>query len=173
MTFSLYDATVPVWQQTLESLARMVEKAQAHCTEHKLGPEAIIECRLAKDMFPFGFQVKSTVAHSMGAIEALRKGVYSPDRGPWPDSFAGLQEQISGALAGLAALDPAEINGLIGRDMRFEMGERRIDFTAEGFLMSFSLPNFFFHAVTTYDILRAQGLEVGKRDFLGKLKTKT
>ena len=172
MNFSLYEATVPAWQQILGSVSRLVEKAQIHCAEQKLGPEAIIEYRLAKDMFPFGFQVKSTVVHSIGAIEGLRKGVFSPDRTPWPDSFAGLQEQLSGAVAGLGRLDPEEIDGFIGRDMRFETGERRVDFTAEAFLMSFSLPNFYFHATTAYDILRAQGLDIGKRDFLGKLRKK-
>ena len=172
MSFSLYDATVPIWQQILGSVSGLVDKAQVHCAERKTDPASIIEWRLAKDMLPFGFQVKSTVAHSIGAIEGLRKGVFSPDRSPWPDSFAGLQEKVSRAIIEIAALAPDEINAFVGRDMRFEFGERKIDFTAENFLVSFSLPNFFFHATTAYDILRAQGLEIGKRDFLGRLKKK-
>jgi len=72
----------------------------------------------------------------------------------------------------LEQVDPAEINGFLGRDMRFEFGERRLDFTAENFLLSFSQPHFFFHATTAYDILRNNGLTIGKRDFMGKTRVK-
>jgi uncharacterized protein len=72
----------------------------------------------------------------------------------------------------LKAIDPAEINGFIGRDMRFEFGERRMPFTAENFLLSFSQPNFYFHAVTTYDIMRHKGLALVKKDFMGQPRLK-
>ena len=107
---------------------------------------------LADDMLPLGFQVRSVMTHSIGAIEGVRKGVFSPDRSPWPDSFAGLKAQLTQALAALEWVDPLEVNGFIGHDMRFEAGERRMDFTAENFLLSFSQPNFFFHATTAYDL---------------------
>jgi len=71
-------------------------------------------------------------------------------------------------------IEPAEIDAFVGRDMRFAVaaGERRLDFTAENFLLSFSQPNFYFHAATTYDILRWKGVRIGKRDFTGRLRTK-
>ena len=72
----------------------------------------------------------------------------------------------------LAALTPGDVDALVGRDVIFKLGERALPFTAEGFLMSFSLPNFFFHATTAYDILRHKGVPLGKRDFMGRLKMK-
>lgn len=170
MGFTLYDALVPSWQQVLGSVAKWLDKAQAHCATHNLPDSALVEARLFADMLPFGFQVKSTVVHSIGAIEGVRKGVFSPDRSPWPESFAGLKELVSQGLAALDQMDPAEINAFLGRDMRFEIGERRVDFIAENFLLSFSQPNFYFHATTAYDILRNQGLPIGKADFLGKTR---
>ncbi len=173
MSFTLYDALVPTWQQILGSVTTLLDQAQAHCTEKKLPDSALIEARLADDMLPLGFQVRSVMTHSIGAIEGVRKGVFSPDRSPWPDSFAGLKAQLTQALAALEWVDPLEVNGFIGHDMRFEAGERRMDFTAENFLLSFSQPNFFFHATTAYDILRHKGLTIGKRDFMGKPRVKS
>jgi hypothetical protein len=91
---------------------------------------------------------------------------------PPPETFAALKTRISETLAGLEAIDAAEVDGFIGRDMRFTLGDRHMDFTAESFLLSFSQPNFYFHATTAYDILRWKGLSIGKRDFLGKLRLK-
>ncbi len=170
MAFSLYDAMVPSWQQILGSLSGLLDKAQAHCLEKQLAPEAIIGARLASDMLPLGYQIKAAAGHSIGAIEGVRKGAFSPDRLPWPDSFDGLRELLASASGALALVDPAEVNAFVGRDMRFEMGDFRIEFTAENFLLSFSQPNFYFHATTAYDILRAQGLAIGKKDFLGHLR---
>ena len=88
-----------------------------------------------------------------------------------PDlDYAGLQGLVKEARDELAALTPETVNALIGRDVIFKLGERSMPFKAEGFLMSFSLPNFFFHATTAYDILRHKGVPVGKRDFMGRLK---
>lgn len=172
MSFALHDALVPNWLQILGAVSDLLDKARAHCAEHKLPDTALIEARLAPDMLPFGFQVKSAVVHSIGAIEGVRRGVFSPDRSPWPDTLAGLGDLVSTAVQELAKIEPAEINGFLGRDMRFEIGERRIDFTAQDFLLSFSVPNFFFHASTAYDILRNQGVAIGKLDFLGAMRRK-
>ena len=118
-------------------------------------------------------QVKSTAVHSLGAIEGVRRGVFSPDMTPPPESFAALKARIAETLAALEMIEPAEVDGFVGRDMRFARGERHLDFTAENFLLSFSQPNFYFHATTTYDILRWKGVRIGKRDFTGKLRLKT
>jgi hypothetical protein len=85
----------------------------------------------------------------------------------------GLDERIAATLSALAAIEPAEIESFVGRDMRFEFGNRRFEFTAEDFLLSFAQPNFYFHATTAYDILRWKGLPIGKRDFTGKLRLKS
>ena len=86
--------------------------------------------------------------------------------------YAGLVQQLADARAALEAVTPAEVEALSGRDMTFAMGELKIPFTVETFLLSFSLPNFYFHAATAYDILRAQGVPLGKRDFLGRMRIK-
>ena len=123
-------------------------------------------------MFPFRFQVISVAHHSRGAIEGAKAGVCRP-----PPSlelnYTGLQRLVVEAQAALMALTAEEVNALEGRDMVFELGERKLPFPdVESFLMSFSLPNFYFHAATAYDILRQAGVPLGKRDFLGQMRLK-
>ncbi len=170
MAFSLYAATVPSYLQILGSVAGVISKAEAFCAEKAIAPAEIIQARLADDMLPFAYQVKSTAVHSLGAITGLRKGVFSPDTTTPPDSFATLKARVAETVAALTAIEAPEIDAFIGRDMRFSFGERHIDFTAEEFLLSFSQPNFYFHATTAYDILRWKGVPLGKRDFLGHVR---
>jgi hypothetical protein len=170
MAFSLYAATVPSYRQILEAVSGLLVKAESFCRERGIAPPDLIQARLAEDMLPFAYQVKSTAVHSLGAIEGVRKGVFSPDMTPPPETFAALKTRISETLAALEAIDAAEVDGFVGRDMRFTLGDRHMDFTAESFLLSFSQPNFYFHATTAYDILRWKGLSIGKRDYLGKLR---
>lgn len=172
MAFSLYAATIPSYQQTLGAIAGLLATAEAFCAEKQLAPEQIIDARLAEDMLPFAYQVKSTAVHSLGSIEGVRRGVFSPDTTPAPQTFAALKARIAETLAALGALQPAEIDGFMGRDMRFEFRQHRLEFTAENFLLSFSLPNFYFHAATAYDILRWKGARIGKRDYMGQLRLK-
>lgn len=172
MTFSLYAATIPSYQQILGSVLGLLSAAEAFCTKNRVVPEAIIQARLAEDMLPFAYQVKSTAVHSLGAIEGVRRGSFSPDTAPAPETFAALKARIVDTLIALAMIDAAEIDALVGREMRFVRGERSLDFTAENFLLSFSQPNFYFHATTAYDILRWKGVQIGKRDYTGRLRTK-
>jgi hypothetical protein len=172
MALSLYAATIPNYLQLLEAVSRLLNKVEAHCTEKALDPNRILQARLAEDMQPFVYQVKSTAVHSIGAIEGVRKGVFSPDTTTPPQTFPALKARVSETLSALSAIQPAEIESFIGRDMRFSFGERHVDYTAENFLLSFSQPNFYFHVTTAYDILRWQGLPIGKRDFLGKPRNK-
>ena len=172
MTFSLYRAIVPTYQQFLDSLAGLLDTAEKFCADKAIASSDIIQARLAPDMLPFSYQVKSGAIHSWGAIQGVRKGVFSPDVTPPPETFAALKSRVAEARGGVAAVQPAEIDAWIGRDMRFEFGERRMDFTAEDFLLSFSQPNFFFHITTAYDILRWKGVPIGKRNYLGRLRLK-
>jgi hypothetical protein len=172
MSFSLYAATVPSYIQILGAVAGLIDKAEAFCTEKGLTPQDILQARLAADMHPFTYQVKSTAVHSIGAIEGVRKGAFSPDTTTPPQDFAALKARIVETIAALEAIKATEIDSFIGRDMRFAFGDRHVDYTAEDFLLSFSQPNFYFHAATTYDILRWKGLPIGKRDFTGRTRTK-
>jgi uncharacterized protein len=173
MAFSLYAATIPTYRQLLGSVAALLVKAESFCTDKGLAPGDVIHARLANDMQPFAYQVKSTAVHSLGAIEGVRKGVFSPDTTLPPESFAALKTRVSETLTALEAISASEVDSFVGRDMRFAFGERHLDYTAENFLLSFSQPNFYFHVTTTYDILRWKGVPIGKRDFLGKTRTKT
>jgi uncharacterized protein len=170
MAFSLYEATIPSYRQILTAVGGLVGKAESYCAEQKLAAEEIIQARLAPDMLPFAYQVKATAVHSLGAIEGVRKGVFSPDMTPPPQTFAALKAHIVDTLAALETIEPLEINAFLGRDMRFAFGERQMNFTAENFLLSFSQPNFYFHATTAYDILRWKGLPLSKRDFAGRVR---
>src|SRR5882762_10485166 len=172
MTFSLYTAIVPSYRQILGAVSGLLGTAEAFCAEKGIAPHDIIRARLAEDMQPFAYQVKSTAVHSLGAIEGVRRGALSPDVTSPPETFTALKTRIADTLAALEAIQPAEVDAFVGRDMRFVFGERQADFTAENFLLSFSQPNFYFHAATTYDILRWKGLPIGKRNFTGKLRIK-
>jgi uncharacterized protein len=172
MAFSLYEATIPSYKQILGAIGGLLGKAESYCAEQKLAAEEIIQARLAPDMLPFAYQVKSTAVHSLGAVEGLRKGSFSPDMTPPPQTFSALKTEIADALAALESIDSAEIDAFVGRDMRFVFGERRVNYSAESFLLSFSQPNFYFHAATAYDILRWKGMPLGKRDFVGRVRIK-
>jgi uncharacterized protein len=173
MAISLYDATVDRYKQTLGAVAGVLDKGAAHCAETGTDPAELVSTRLYPDMLPLAFQVWSVEHHSNGAIEGAKSGVFGPP-GPLPDlSYADLQKIVADAREKVGALTADEVNGLAGRDMVFQIGERKMPFLAEGFLLSFSLPNFFFHAATTYDILRSKGVKLGKRDFMGQLRLKS
>lgn len=172
MAFSLYTATIPSFQQILGAVSGLLDKAEAFCGEKGIASAELIQARFAPDMFPFAYQVKSTAVHSLGAIEGVRQGVFSPDTTTPPETFAALKSRIADTLTALEKIDRAEVDGYIGRDMRFAVGANHRDYTAENFLLSFSLPNFYFHATTSYDILRWKGMPIGKRDFMGKTRTK-
>jgi hypothetical protein len=147
-------------------------KAEDFCAANAVSEADVVQARLAPDMLPFAYQVKSSCVHSLGAIEGVRRGLFTPDQTPPPETFAALKQRVAETLAGLREVAPAEVESFVGRDMRFSFGTRHIDFTAENFLLSFSLPNFYFHATTAYDILRWKGVQIGKRDYLGKMRVK-
>lgn len=172
VTFSLYDAVVPSFQRMLDSMSGLLEKAEAHCAAHGVEPEDLIGARLVDDMLPFAYQVKSTAVHSAGAIAGAIQGSFSPDQSEPGTSFAALAERIDRAKAAFDALSEDDVNGLLGRPMRFVFGKHYADFTAETFLLTFSKPNFYFHATTAYDILRSRGLAIGKVDYIGQLQFK-
>ena len=167
MPLSLHAALVPTWLQILGASRGWLDKA----TAHGLGEDELANARLVEDMFPFAYQVKSLAVHSQGAIEAVRQGVFAPNFGEaLPGTLTELRDRIDGAIAALLRIDEGELENFTGKPVRFEIGEKRLDFIAEDFLLSFSQPNFHFHASMAYAILRAKGGPVGKRDFLGALR---
>ena len=172
MPFSLYDATVANYLQILGAVGGYLEKSLAHFREKGIEPAGIVEARLAPDMLPFRFQIVSVAHHSRGAMEAAMNGVFAPSLGKPDLEYAALQALVTDARNELSALTPDVVNALVGRDVTFKFRDHALLFTAEGFLMSFSLPNFFFHATTAYDVLLHKGAPLGKRDFMGRMKLK-
>jgi len=172
MATSLYDQSVTSYLQTLGAVAGFLKKGLAHCLETNTDPNEFVEARLYADMHPLRFQICSVAHHSLGAIDAIKAGLFLPPGQLPPHDYAALQKLVADTRETLQALTPAEINALAGADLVFQLPTLKVPFTAEGFLMSFSLPNFYFHATTAYDILRMKGVPLGKRDFLGQLRIK-
>ena len=173
MAVSLYDVSVGTFQQILGSVANFLEKGLAHCRDKNIDPNEFVEARLHPDMAPLRFQIVSVAHHSAGAIDALKSGEFRPPSGMGSLDYPALQALVIDARAKLKAVAPSDVDDAAGRDVTFRLGDRTIPFTAEGFLLSFSLPNFYFHATTAYDILRSKGVAIGKRDYLGQMKLKS
>ena len=173
MSLSLYDVSVGRYLQVLGALAGCLEKGHAHFTASGTDPNQVLAERIHPDMFPFSYQVQFTAHHSLGTIEGIKKGLFAPPTNLGELDYRGLQKLIAETRESLQKMQPAEINALEGRDVLFQIRDLKLPFTAEGFVLSFSLPNFYFHATTAYDILRMKGVPVGKRDFLGQMALKS
>jgi hypothetical protein len=172
MAISLFDLTVPTYLQTLGGASGFLDRGLSHFQDNNIDPDEILEARLFADMLPFKFQIWSVAHHSRGALEGLKAGVFGPPPPMGELTYTGLQQVIADAREALAAMTPEAVNALEGGDMAFQMRDVKVPFTAENFILSFSLPNFHFHAATAYDILRMKGVPLGKRDYLGQMRMK-
>lgn len=171
-TISLYDVSVGSYLQTLEAVAGYLDKALAHCKQFGYDPEQIVESRVFLDMRPFRYQIQAVAHHSLGAINGVKSGQFHPP-GPRPQhNFAELQALIAEARAELGKIKREDIDSRVGAEVVFQAKDNPRRFNAEDFVLTFSLPNFHFHAATGYNILRAAGIPVGKRDFMGTLRLK-
>ena len=173
MAISFYDLSVATYLQILRSVAGILDKAAAHARDSDLDLAAIVEAKLRDDMLPFRFQVVSVWHHSLGAINGVREGSFSPPPSLPDLDYAALQGLVTEAIEGLEKLTREEVEALEGKPMKFVTQSVEIPFTSENFILSFSLPNFYFHATTTYDMLRMAGVPLGKMDFLGNLRMGT
>jgi hypothetical protein len=170
MSISFHDASVGSYLQLLDGVTGVLDKGARHAAEAGIDPKDIVMTRLRDDMMPLHFQVVSVAHHSLGAMRGMKAGSFSPPSFDLDKDYAGLQALVREARDGLAALDKAEVEALAEKSMVFKLGKSELPFTNKNFLLSFSLPNFYFHATTTYDILRMLGVPLGKRDFLGAMK---
>lgn len=172
MPVNLYDLSVTNYMQTLGAVKGILQKGLTFFQENGIDPETVVETRIFPDMLPFRFQIQSVIHHSVGTLDAFGTGVFRPSRDPTPHTYAELQGLVANAFDTVKSLSPETINGFEGKEIAFEFKDSRLPFTAETFVMSFSLPNLHFHATTAYGILRARGVPVGKRDYLGRLQLK-
>lgn len=169
MAFSLYDATAGTYKQVLASIQGVLAKGREHCEANGISLDDVVATQLIDDMLPFRFQVVSVAHHSAGALKGVVAGEFGPPNMDEQD-YGGLEQLVADALAGVNEFSAEQVNGFEGKAMAFKMGSMTIPFKAEDFLLTFSLPNFYFHATTTYDILRMKGTQIGKRDFLGQMR---
>ena len=173
MATSFYELSVPTFLQTVRAVAGFLDRASRHCAETGADPDEFVKVRLYDDMAPFHFQIEAAWHHSVWGLEAIKTGVFAPPRLVGPVPFADLQAMIGKAEAALVAFAPNEVNSWAGRNLDLQIGPRRLAFTSETLILSFSLPNFYFHAVTAYNILRSRGVPLGKRDYEGRLRTRS
>lgn len=175
MTLSLHAATVSSFLQHLRALEGIVAKAEAFCAAGNASEAELLDKRLIADMAPLTSQLKWARTHSLGAIEGTKAGKFAPDMSDPPASLAAHRANLTAAIAELEAIVPAEFEALAGGDVVFSIPAPinvNMTFTVPNFLFSFAMPNFFFHVTTAYDLLRAAGVDIGKRDFLGALRLK-
>ena len=169
MSATFYDLTVGSYTQIVEAAIGFLQKGADYCGENGIALADVVNTRLYDDMANFHFQVVCISHHSLGALKGMESGEFSPPNYPETD-YAELQAMTQQTLEALKGMNADDVNGLQGRKMVFKLGGNEIPFTVENFALSFSLPNFYFHATTAYDILRSKGVPIGKRDFLGALK---
>ncbi|MCB2082515.1 MAG: DUF1993 domain-containing protein [Sphingomonadaceae bacterium] len=173
MPLTLRDALIPGWLQVTGSVRALVDKAESWCEEGGYAPSEIIGAKLAQDMLPFSYQIKSCWTHSALALESVKAGEFSPNFDDPPDTFDGLRAKLDEAKAVMEAVDADQLDAIAGNDMVFSVKDRfRLEFTVQDFLLGFSQPNFYFHATTAYDIMRMKGIAIGKIDYLGAMPVK-
>ena len=173
MNLSFYDCSVASFLQTLGGVKNAMERGVSCASESGLDLEALVNFSLHEDMLPFSFQVISVWHHSLGAMKGLSAGLFEPPPKLGDLSYVELMGLVDEAIDFCSGLDASVVNELGGRPMLFKMGKMELPFTTKSFLLSFSLPNFYFHATTTYSILRHHGVPLGKLDYLGNLRMNT
>lgn len=168
MTVSMHAASVPVFKQFLGSLATLLDKAQAHAVEKKIEPEVLLQARLYPDMFPLLRQVQIACDFAKG-VSARLADAEVPVYDDSERSFEQLQALVAKTTAFIDSLEPLLFDGAHEREVVLRPGtpkERR--FVGHDYLLHYGLPQFQFHVVTAYAILRHNGIEVGKRDYMGQ-----
>ena len=164
---SFYDATVPVFIQTLGALSGLLTKAEAHCKAKNIAPEVLLGARLYPDMLPLTKQIQ--IASDFAAKTCARlTGSEVPTTSDTETTFDELKQRIAKTIDYVKAFKPAQFEGADARDVTFPVGpSNSMTLKGQQFVNRFAFPNFYFHAATTHGILRHNGVEIGKRDFLG------
>ena len=163
---SLYDLYVPPLSHGLKALSKILQKAEDHCTARKIDPAVLLASRLYPDMFPLMRQVQIACDQARRGANRLA-GTEPASVADTEVTFADLRARIDATLAGLAAITPDAFNGAEARTISFKAGPREMSFKGGDFVKFWTLPNFYFHMTTAYAILRHNGVEIGKTDFLG------
>jgi uncharacterized protein len=166
MSFSMYQASVPVFSQYLPALSGVLKKAAAFAEAKKIDPSVLINARISPDMFAFARQVQIATDHAKGSLARLA-GVEIPSYADTETTFEDLEARIAKTLTYVKTFKPEQINGSETKEIVLTFGTQKFPFVGDAYLTQFALPNFFFHSSMAYAILRHNGVEVGKRDFMG------
>ena len=168
MAISMYAASIPLFKQMLGSLNDLLNKAKTHCAERKIDPNAFLQARLFPDMFPLSRQIQIACDFARG-VSARLAGIEVPSNEDKEQTFEDLQALIARTLTFIEGLAVSQFEGSEEREIITRPGtpkEKR--FTGQNYLLTYGLPQFFFHVTTTYALFRHNGLEIGKRDYMGK-----
>jgi hypothetical protein len=169
MTLSLYNVSIPVMIRMLGNLDAILDKAIAHAAARKIDDAAFVEARLFPDMFTFARQIRIATDMAKGAGARLA-GIDIPKFEDNETTLAELKARLHKAMDFLKTLTPAQIDGAADRAISFTAGGNTMNFKGLDYLLNWVLPNFFFHVTTAYNLLRHGGVEIGKKDFLGKVQ---
>jgi hypothetical protein len=168
MPLSMYQASIPVFVQMLSALSGVLEKAEAHATARKIDPAVLLGSRLYPDMWPLTRQVQTACDFAKGASSRLA-GIAPPVYEDTEKTFAELKARIAKTLELVRSLRSDQIDGSEEREVTIKLGGNPVTFGGQAYLLHFVLPNFYFHCTAAYAILRHNGVELGKRDFVGKI----
>jgi len=166
MPISMYQASAPRLVNMLKNLAAILDKAQAHAEARKIDPAVLLASRLYPDMFTLTRQVQVACDNAKGAAARLA-GVEVPKHEDTEQTFADLKARIAKTIDFVDSFKPAQIDGSEEKNIHLKLGPLEVDWKGMQYLLGFALPNFYFHVVTAYDILRHNGVEIGKRDYIG------
>ena len=165
MALSLYDASIPGYALMLKNLAALLAKAEAHATASGVDPTSYLAARVAPDMNPLTSQIQLASDAAKGGAARLA-GVTPPGMPDTETTWAEVKERVAKTLAFVESITPEQVNGDEERIIELKTPTRTLTFTARDFLLQYSLPNFHFHVVTAYGLLRGQGVPIGKLDYL-------
>ncbi len=166
MKISMYQASAPRFINILTNLSGILDKAQAHAEAKKIDPSVLADARLFPDMFPVKRQVQVACDSAKGAVARLA-GVEVPRYEDTEQTFPELKARIAKTIEFVKTIRPEQLEGSEDRSIHLKLGAREVDFTGIQYLLGHALPNFYFHVTTAYDILRHNGVELGKRDYIG------
>ncbi|MGQ0654650.1 MAG: DUF1993 domain-containing protein [Betaproteobacteria bacterium] len=166
MTLSMYQASAPRFVNMLNALSAILDKAQAHAEARKIEPTALTAFRLYPDMFPLTRQVQIACDTAKGAVARLA-GVEIPKHEDTEQTFAELKARIASTVEFIQSVPASKIDGSEERTVTLKLRGQDTSFKGAAYLLGFAWPNFYFHVATAYNILRHNGVDIGKRDYLG------
>ena len=167
MAVTMYQASIPVFQQLLGGLSGVLDKAEAHANAKKWESGVVLNMRFYPDMFPLARQVRQACEHALAPGRIA--GVELPKNPDIDTSFEEMKARISRTLDFLKTIKPAQLDGQEDKQVTIPMGGQPRNFRAQSYLFHFAMPNMYFHTTTAYNILRHLGVEIGKRDFMGAM----